>query len=103
VTFARQYDLQPFHLDEDAARRSSFGGLIASGWHTIAICQRLMVQAYRRDAESGSLGSPGTDQIPLAQARSSGRHPLGDQRGRGDDPITEPARPGCREDARHGP
>ena len=36
VRFASEFDPQPFHLDEDAARRTLFGGLIASGWHTAA-------------------------------------------------------------------
>ena len=34
VAFARQFDPQPFHVDEEAARQSPYGGLIASGWHT---------------------------------------------------------------------
>jgi len=41
--FAREYDPQPFHLDEDAARDSLFGGLAASGWHTAALSMRLLV------------------------------------------------------------
>ena len=41
--FARDYDPQPFHLDEDAARDSLFGGLAASGWHTAALSMRLLV------------------------------------------------------------
>jgi len=41
--FAREYDPQPFHLDEAAARDSLFGGLAASGWHTAALSMRLMV------------------------------------------------------------
>ncbi|MBB6251873.1 MaoC family dehydratase [Nitrospirillum iridis] len=41
--FAAQFDPQPFHLDEDAANRSFFGGLAASGWHTAAVTMRLMV------------------------------------------------------------
>jgi acyl dehydratase len=41
--FAAQFDPQPFHLDEAAARHSLFGGLIASGWHTAAITMRLLV------------------------------------------------------------
>ncbi len=41
--FATQFDPQPFHLDEDAARGSLFGGLVASGWHTAAITMRLLV------------------------------------------------------------
>ena len=41
--FARDYDPQPFHLDEDAAGDSLFGGLAASGWHTAALSMRLLV------------------------------------------------------------
>ena len=41
--FAQQFDPQPFHLDDDAARQSIFGGLAASGWHTAAITMRLLV------------------------------------------------------------
>jgi len=41
--FARQYDPQPFHLDDEAARTTLFGGLAASGWHTMALTMRLLV------------------------------------------------------------
>jgi acyl dehydratase len=41
--FARQFDPQPFHLDEEAAKASLFGGLVASGWHTAAVSMRLQV------------------------------------------------------------
>jgi acyl dehydratase len=43
--FAREFDPQPFHLDEEEAKKSLFGGLSASGWHTMAITMRLMVQS----------------------------------------------------------
>lgn len=43
--FAREYDPQPFHTDEEAAKRSIFGGLAASGWHTAALTMRLNVEA----------------------------------------------------------
>jgi acyl dehydratase len=43
--FARAFDPQPFHLDDDAARASLFGGLVASGWHTAAITMRLLVES----------------------------------------------------------
>jgi len=43
VAFARQFDPQPFHLDDAAARGTLFGGLAASGWHTAAIAMRLQV------------------------------------------------------------
>jgi acyl dehydratase len=49
LAFARQYDPQPFHIDADAAARSPYGGLIASGWHTAAVWMKLMI-ASRRDA-----------------------------------------------------
>ncbi len=41
--FAREFDPQPFHLDEAAAKTSVFGGLSASGWHTAAVAMRLLV------------------------------------------------------------
>jgi acyl dehydratase len=41
--FAAEFDPQPFHLDEEAARGSPFGGLVASGWHTAALTMRLLV------------------------------------------------------------
>ncbi len=43
--FARQFDPQPFHLDEEAAKGSLFAGLAASGWHTAAITMRLQVES----------------------------------------------------------
>ena len=42
--FARQFDPQPFHLDDDAAKDSLFSGLVASGWHAAAITMRLLVE-----------------------------------------------------------
>jgi acyl dehydratase len=50
--FATRYDPQSFHVDEEAAARSHFGRLCASGWHTGAICMRLIALANRRDAEA---------------------------------------------------
>ena len=44
-TFAAEFDPQPFHLDEDAARNTIFGGLAASGWHTAAVTMRLLVES----------------------------------------------------------
>ena len=43
--FAREFDPQPFHLDEEAAKGSLFAGLAASGWHTVAISMRLQVES----------------------------------------------------------
>jgi len=44
VAFAREFDPQPFHLDQDAAKSTIFRGLAASGWHTAGITMRLTVQ-----------------------------------------------------------
>jgi acyl dehydratase len=51
-SFARRFDPQPFHLDEQAAARSHFGALVASGWHTAAVCIRLIVQNRLREEEA---------------------------------------------------
>jgi acyl dehydratase len=55
LAFAKQYDPQPYHLDEQAARKSVFGGLAASGWHTAALTMRLLVDSEFRPA-NGILG-----------------------------------------------
>ena len=54
--FATQFDPQPFHLEEDAARASFFGGLAASGWHTAALSMRLLVESDFRPA-GGIIGT----------------------------------------------
>ena len=46
--FAATFDPQPFHLDEDAARTSIFGRLVASGWHTMALTMRMLVEGQLR-------------------------------------------------------
>jgi acyl dehydratase len=61
VSFARQFDPQPFHVDAEAGKRSIYGSLIASGWHTMAMCMRLACDAYIID--STSAGSPGIDAL----------------------------------------
>jgi acyl dehydratase len=55
IAFAAQFDPQPYHLDEQAARKSVFGGLAASGWHTAALTMRLIVEGELRPAH-GVLG-----------------------------------------------
>lgn len=57
-TFAREFDPQTFHLDEDAAKRSAlFGGLAASGWHVASVCMGLRVrEAQRQAAEAVARG-----------------------------------------------
>lgn len=57
IEYARQFDPQPFHLDEEAARASMFGGLIASGWHTGAMFIRMVCDGMvPTAATSGSMG-----------------------------------------------
>jgi acyl dehydratase len=56
--FARQFDPQPFHTDEDAAKHTFFQGLAASGWHTAAITMRLLVDSGMPLAD-GVIGSGG--------------------------------------------
>jgi len=57
IEYARQFDPQPFHVDEETARRSMFGGLIASGWHTGAMLIRMVCDhAIPGTATSGALG-----------------------------------------------
>ncbi|MGE4327470.1 MAG: MaoC family dehydratase, partial [Pseudodonghicola sp.] len=59
--FASKYDPQFFHLDEEAAKQSLFGGLCASGWHTCAMTMAMMVDYLDRTGRS--LGSPGIDSL----------------------------------------
>jgi len=59
--FAAEFDPQPFHLDEDAARRTIFGGLAASGWHTAALTMRLLVQSEFKPA--GGIVGAGFDEF----------------------------------------
>ena len=61
VEFARKYDPQSFHTDEEAAKDSIYGGLIASGWHTCVMMIRLLCDTLLLRA--ASLGSPGIDEI----------------------------------------
>ena len=72
IEFAQQFDPQPFHTDPVAAKASFFGGLIASGWHTCAVCMRLNCDSYIN--RSVSLGSPGLDNIRWLEAGAARRH-----------------------------
>jgi acyl dehydratase len=57
--FARRFDPQPFHVDEEAAKRSHFGALCASGWHTAAAWMHLMFEFHQRaDEERRARGEP---------------------------------------------
>ncbi len=62
VAFARSYDPQPFHLDDDAAATTHFGRLSASGWHTCAMTMAMMVENMHAHPQAG-LGSPGVENL----------------------------------------
>jgi acyl dehydratase len=60
-TFAAEFDPQPFHLDEEAAKATLFRGLAASGWHTAALTMRLLVESELKPA--GGIIGAGFDEI----------------------------------------
>jgi acyl dehydratase len=61
VAFAEEFDPQPIHVDPVAAAAGPFGGLIASGWHTVALVMRQLVERYL--SAEASLGGVGADEI----------------------------------------
>jgi len=61
IGFASQFDPQPMHLDEEAARATMLGGLGASGWHTCAIVMKMVADGLLLDA--ASMGAPGVDEV----------------------------------------
>jgi len=61
VAFAREFDPQPFHLDEETAKGTFVGELIASGWHTCALLMRILYDSVIRD--TSSMGAPGVDEV----------------------------------------
>ncbi|MCY7281136.1 MAG: MaoC family dehydratase [Sphingomonas bacterium] len=62
LQFARNYDPQPFHLSDEAAAKTHFGRIAASGWHTGAMSMRVIVDALIKVPQAG-LGSPGIDDL----------------------------------------
>jgi acyl dehydratase len=61
IAFAAEFDPQPMHLDEEAARSTLLGGLAASGWHSCAILMRMICDWFMLD--SSSMGSGGIDEV----------------------------------------
>ncbi len=61
VRFGKAFDPQLFHTDPNGARKTVYGGLIASGWHTCSLFMRLFVENYLPG--QASLGSPGVDEL----------------------------------------
>ena len=64
VEFARKYDPQPFHLSDEAAAKTHFKRLAASGWHTCAMTMAMHVEHWQNEAEpSAGLGAAGIDEL----------------------------------------
>lgn len=61
IDFAKRYDPQSFHIDPEAAKKSHFGGIISSGWLTVSLAMRLLVDNYVSSV--ASLGSPGVNDL----------------------------------------
>lgn len=62
IDFAAKFDPQPFHLSDDAAAKTHFGRLSASGWHTCAMVMSMVVANLKANQQAG-LGSPGIDEL----------------------------------------
>lgn len=62
LEFARKYDPQPFHLSDEAAAKTYFGRLSASGWHTCAMTMGVIARHVVEEEQAG-LGSPGIDEL----------------------------------------
>jgi acyl dehydratase len=62
LEFARKYDPQPFHMSDEAAAKTHFGRIAASGWHTCAMTMAVIVRHLSEDQQAG-LGSPGVDDL----------------------------------------
>ena len=62
LEFARKYDPQPFHLSDEAASKTHFGRIAASGWHTAAMTMAVIARHVVKHEQAG-LGSPGIDEL----------------------------------------
>ena len=62
LEFARKYDPQPFHLSDEAAAKTHFGRIAASGWHTAAMVMAVIARRVVKEEQAG-LGSPGIDEL----------------------------------------
>jgi acyl dehydratase len=72
VAFAAEFDPQPMHLDDNAARATMLGGLGASGWHTCALMMRIIVDGFV--GRSASMGSPGVEEAKWLRPVRPGDH-----------------------------
>jgi len=72
IAFATEFDPQPFHIDEQAAKATMFGGLAASGWHNCALLMRIISDGFILG--SSFMGSPGVEEVRwLAPVRPGDR------------------------------
>ncbi|MBK1692340.1 MaoC family dehydratase [Ectothiorhodospira mobilis] len=66
IRFGREFDPQPYHVDPEAARETFFGGLVASGWHTVAVMTAMNIRSQLQLAE-GQIGM-GVESVRFLQA-----------------------------------
>ena len=90
IEFARKYDPQPFHLDDEAAAKTHFGRIAASGWHTTAMTMGVIARAVVAEEQAG-LGSPGIDELRWLKPVSR-RHHFGARHDPRQDPVALEAR-----------
>ena len=94
-TFAQRFDPQPFHVDDEAAARSHFGQLCASGWHTACVWMRLLIDRRRREdderrARGEAVAQLGLPRPAMAQAGLCRRYRVVRQRGDRDPAFEQP-------------
>ena len=90
IAFARQFDPQPIHTDPVAAAAGPFGGLIASGWHTVSLVMRVLVDHYLRARRVARIA--GHRRAALAAARAPRRRAARARNGGGSAPLAIEAR-----------
>ncbi len=98
ISFAEEFDPQPFHTDPEAAVEGPFGGLTASGWHTTGLMMRLFADHYL--SKVASLGGPGGRRTPVAAPGQAGRRAAAARDGRRCEAVAVQARPRTRSHAR---
>ena|SRR6266850_1748472 len=72
IEFAKKFDPQPFHIDPARASRSIYGGIIASGFHTLALVNRMAYDCCLKDV--ASMGSTALDDVRWEQPVRAGDH-----------------------------
>ena len=91
VDFGKRFVPLSYHVDKEAAKKSIYGGVIASGWHTAALMMRVYTENYLSSV--ANLGSPGGDELRWDKPVFPGDTTLGARHGLGNPPLRIPPRP----------